>query len=71
MAPFAYWDGEDRAQIATFSAEWTNAFPNFRIYDDRNVLPLMERYFPEYVQIYQCDSAPGCQMQRRETDPLI
>ena len=53
MAPFAYWDGEDRAQIAAFSAEWTNAFPSFRIYDDRNVLLLMEQYFPEYVQIYQ------------------
>jgi hypothetical protein len=34
MAPFAYWDGEDRAQIAAFSAEWTSAFPSFRIYDD-------------------------------------
>ena len=53
MAPFAYWDGEDRAQIAAFSAEWTNAFPSFRIYDDRDVVPLMEQYFPEYVQIYQ------------------
>ena len=34
MAPFAYWDGEDRAQIAAFYAEWTSAFPSFRIYDD-------------------------------------
>jgi hypothetical protein len=58
MAPFAYWDGEDRAQIAAFSAEWTNAFPSFRIYDDRDVLPLMERYFPEYVQIYRAIRLP-------------
>ena len=53
MAPFAYWDSEDRAQIAAFSAEWTNAFPSFRIYDERNVLPLMEQRFPEYVKIYR------------------
>jgi hypothetical protein len=59
MAPFAYWDSEDRAQIAAFSAEWTHAFPGFRIYDDRDVAPLMERYFPEYVQIYRAIRLPA------------
>jgi hypothetical protein len=59
MAPFAYWDGEGRAQIAAFSAEWTNAFPSFRVDDDRNALPLIEQYFPEYVKIYMAIRLPA------------
>lgn len=50
---FAYWDGQDRTPLEGFAAEWSAGFPRFQIFGDEEVLPLLERHFPEYVELYQ------------------
>jgi hypothetical protein len=59
MSPFAYWDGEDHSVISDFSAEWCGAFPDFRIYGDRDIVPLVELYFPEHLDVYRSIRIPA------------
>lgn len=52
MTPFAYWDSDDHAPIRQFVAEWRGAFPDFRVFGDDTVVPLIRRHFPEDVGLF-------------------
>jgi mannosyltransferase OCH1-like enzyme len=49
---FSYWTGEDLTVHKDLISEWRGEFPHFQIFGDAEVLPLIERYFPDYTQLY-------------------
>jgi Glycosyltransferase sugar-binding region containing DXD motif len=49
---FAYWDGEDRSQISAFESEWKATYPAFRIFGNRDIYPLLEKYSPRHVDLF-------------------
>jgi hypothetical protein len=50
---FAYWDRPDHTILAEMIAAWRKHFPHFLMLGDHDILPLIERYFPMYVDLYQ------------------
>lgn len=50
---FSYWSGDDQSIHGDLISEWRSAFPGFRIYGDADLIPLITRYFPEHLEVYQ------------------
>jgi hypothetical protein len=55
LAPtiFAYWDSRDHAILAEMIAAWREHFPQFFVLGDHDILPLIEQYFPMYIDLYK------------------
>jgi hypothetical protein len=53
IIPFAYWDSPDHSVLAPFISEWLAEFPKFRVLDDREVEPLINRIHPEHTNVYR------------------
>ena len=49
---FSYWTGDDQSGIEDFVTEWRSQFPNFRVFGDADVRPLIRRYFPEHLDLF-------------------
>lgn len=56
---FVYWDRDDVSPLAQVAAEWRRDFPQFRIFGDRDVIPLIERHFPVCVELYKSIRIPA------------
>ena len=50
---FAYWDRSDHTILAEMIAAWREHFPQFVMLGDHDILPLIHRYFPMYIDIYE------------------
>jgi Glycosyltransferase sugar-binding region containing DXD motif len=50
---FAYWDSRDHTLLGEMIAAWRAHFPEFFVLGDRDILPLVERYFPMYTDLYK------------------
>jgi mannosyltransferase OCH1-like enzyme len=60
MTPvFAYWANDDHSALSQLKEEWTTAFPQFQIFGDRVVLPLIEQYFPNEVELFTSIRIPA------------
>jgi hypothetical protein len=49
---FAYWDSSDQTILADMIAAWRKHFPQFLMLGDHDIFPLVERYFPMYIDLY-------------------
>lgn len=56
---FAYWSDRDRAHLTPMQTHWLEHFSDFRICGDDDVLPLLDRYFPEYRAVYDLLAIPA------------
>jgi mannosyltransferase OCH1-like enzyme len=56
---FAYWEDADHAAIATTIEEWRSHFPQFRVLGDRDIAPIIGRYFPQYFESYRAIRIPA------------
>jgi len=50
---FSYWTGNDHAVHNDLINEWRAEFPRFQIFGDADVRPIMKRYFPDRVELYE------------------
>ena len=50
---FAYWNSRDHTLLGEMIAAWRAHFPEFFVLGDRDILPLVERYFPMYTDLYK------------------
>lgn len=50
---FAYWDRTDYRLIDGFLAEWRAHFPQFAVYGDHDIEPLVASLFAGYLPLYQ------------------
>jgi Glycosyltransferase sugar-binding region containing DXD motif len=55
----AYWDDVDRANIREFIEVWSNFSPTFRVFGHDDILPLIAKYFPVYVAIFDAIRIPA------------
>jgi hypothetical protein len=55
---FAYWAGDDQSKIESFKAHWREAFPDFAVFSDAEVLPLLEKHFPQHVDLFRSIRIP-------------
>ncbi len=55
----AYWDDVDRANIREFIEVWSNFSPTFRVFGHDDILPLIAKYFPVYVGIFDAIRIPA------------
>jgi hypothetical protein len=55
LAPtiFAYWDSRDYTILTEMIAAWRRHFPQLRVLCDQDIVPLVERYFPMYTDLYK------------------
>src|SRR5450759_451634 len=49
---FSYWTGNDHTVHNDLINEWRAEFPQFKIFADAEVRPLIERYFPDRIELY-------------------
>jgi hypothetical protein len=49
---FAYWHSKDHSPILEMVAEWSAFFPQFRIYGDEEILPMIEEIRPDFVDTF-------------------
>jgi hypothetical protein len=49
---FSYWTDSNHEVHENLISDWRVDFPNFTIFGDRHVLPLLMRDFPEHVELY-------------------
>ena len=49
---FSYWTGNDLTVHNDLINEWRAEFPQFKIFGDAEVRPLIERYFPDRMELY-------------------
>ena len=57
---FAYWHDSDHSPIGSFIAHWRAHFPEFRVIGDHEVEPLIDKYFPEFLDKYRAINIPAC-----------
>src|SRR5882724_2567306 len=50
---FAYWDSRDHTILGEMIAAWREHFPQFLLMGDHDILPLIDRYFPMYIDLYE------------------
>src|SRR5262245_36599709 len=50
---FAYWDTRDHTILTEMIAAWREHFSQFFLIGDHDVLPLIDRYFPIYTDLYE------------------
>jgi hypothetical protein len=55
---FAYWNDSDHSLLTKLTTEWRTEFPQFQIFGDAKVIPLIERYFPNSVDLYKAIRMP-------------
>jgi len=53
LRAFAYWDNPDQSILAPFTEHWRAHFPNFHIYGDDAVLPLLAQYHSNLPFLYR------------------
>ena len=56
---FGYFDRTDTALISPFIADWRREFPDFRIYSDADVLPILKRLVPGADELYRALRLPA------------
>jgi hypothetical protein len=49
---FAYWNSDDHSILTEMISAWRGHFPQFRVLGDRDILPLIERYSPMHVDLF-------------------
>jgi len=49
---FAYWNSDDHDILTEMISAWRSHFPQFRVLSDRDILPLIERYSPMHVDLF-------------------
>jgi Glycosyltransferase sugar-binding region containing DXD motif len=57
---FSYWDRDDVGPIKEFIFDWRTHFPNFRVFGDAEVEPMIARHFPEYQDMFGRIRIPTC-----------
>jgi len=55
----AYWDDIDRLNIREFIEVWSNFSPAFRVFGHDDIVPLIAKYFPVYVGIFDAIRIPA------------
>jgi hypothetical protein len=55
---FAYWTDDDQSPLAQLKSEWQAEFPHFQVFGDRQIIPLIERYFPGHIDLFQALRIP-------------
>jgi mannosyltransferase OCH1-like enzyme len=56
---FGYWSDDDHSSLANFTREWSAEFPQFQVFGDREVVPLVARHFPGNVDLYRALRIPA------------
>ncbi len=56
---FAYWDGIDKSILYGLETAWKEYFPQFYIFDDSEVVPILSEYFPEYIKTHKAIRTPA------------
>lgn len=55
---FAYWHSADLTPIGQTLADWRPHFADFRVVGDAEIIPLVEKYFPEFGDLYPAIHIP-------------
>ena len=55
---FTYWSGNDPHVHNDLVNDWRTEFPNFKIFGDADVLPLINRYFANHMALYNAIRIP-------------
>lgn len=50
---FSYWDKPDLTPIQATLADWGKHFPDFTIFGDADVEPILQDLFPEHVEMFR------------------
>ena len=56
---FAYWEEADTTILTLLKAFWLTSFPAFDVFTDRDVLPLVQKHFPEFFDLYRSIRIPA------------
>jgi hypothetical protein len=59
MPVLAYWEDEDHTAIGSTIEDWHAHFPQFRVLGDPDVVPLVSKYFPQYLDTYKAIRIPA------------
>jgi len=57
---FSYWDKPDLTPIQPTLEGWRSHFPDFRIFGDPEIEPLIEKVFPQYLETFRKIRIPTC-----------
>jgi mannosyltransferase OCH1-like enzyme len=57
---FSYWDRNDLGPINEFIIDWCTHFPNFHVFGDSEVEPMIARYFSECQDMFRRIRIPAC-----------
>jgi hypothetical protein len=55
---FSYWTTDDQSLLTQAKSEWQAEFPEFKIFGDNDVVPLIERYFPGRTELFKAIRIP-------------
>ena len=55
---FSYWSDANHQIHTELLRDWRAEFPTFTIFGDGEVLPLLMRYFPKYIELYESIRIP-------------
>ena len=57
---FSYWDKDDVSPIDEFILDWRSHFPNFRVFGDAEIEPMIAHRFPEFRDMFSRIRIPTC-----------
>jgi len=57
---FSYWDKPDLTPIRATLDDWQSYFPNFTIFGDPDVEPIIEELFPQHLELFRNIRIPTC-----------
>lgn len=57
---FSYWDREDIGPIRDTLVDWRAHFPEFSIFSDHDVEPIITQFFPERLDMFRRVRIPAC-----------
>lgn len=56
---FSYWDGPIDHKLQAFVEEWSSSMPKFSIFGNSDVIEILEKYFPYFVDDYILINIPA------------
>jgi len=57
---FSYWDKPDLTPVQPTLDDWQSHFPEFTIFGDPDVEPIIEELFPQYLDLFRSIRIPTC-----------
>jgi mannosyltransferase OCH1-like enzyme len=57
---YSFWDKPDQSPIQTAIADWQTHFPEFQVIGDPDIEKMIDREFPQHLDLYRAIRIPTC-----------